>query len=118
MDRSRQTGPALEKTYQFLNWLVPTVEKFPRRQKCLLGDRIQTAALDVMDSLIEATYTKSRDRKLDKANLNIERLRFLFRLSTDLRYLDKRRYEHAARELDEIGRSIGSWRKVNRATQA
>jgi hypothetical protein len=30
MDRSRQTGPALEKTYQFLNWLVPTVEKFPR----------------------------------------------------------------------------------------
>jgi hypothetical protein len=47
----------------------------------------------------------SRDRKLDKANLNIERLRFLFRLSTHQQYLDKRRYEHAARELDEIGRS-------------
>ena len=118
MDRSRQTGPALEKTYQFLNWLVPTVEKFPRSQKFLLGDRIQTAALDVLDGLIEATYTKSRERKLEGANVNIEGLKFLLRLSTDLHYLDRRRYEHAARELDEIGRSIGSWRKANRAVQA
>ena len=34
-------GPALETMYQFLLWLVPAVEKFPRRQKFLLGDRIQ-----------------------------------------------------------------------------
>lgn len=43
-DRSRITGPALEKWYQFLRWLVPTVEKFPKAQKFTLGDRIQGGA--------------------------------------------------------------------------
>jgi|TARA_B100000315_G_scaffold223309_1_gene227993 hypothetical protein len=110
-DHARSTGPAVEKTYQFLLWLIPTVEKFPRSQKFLLGDRIQTIALDILERLIEATYTRSRARMLNQANLGIEKLRFLFRLSTDLRYLDRRRYEHAARSLDEIGRLIGGWRK-------
>ncbi len=41
---ARKTGPALEALYRFLLWLVPTVEKFPRSQKFLLGDRIQATA--------------------------------------------------------------------------
>jgi four helix bundle protein len=114
-DSSRRTGPALEAAYRFILWLVPTVEKFPRSQKFLLGDRIQGAALDVLERLIEATYTKERARLLASANLGIEKLRFLFRLATDLRYLDQRRYEHAARSLDEIGRLIGGWRKAHDA---
>ena len=54
-DRSRETGAALESHYRFLAWLIPTVERFPRRQKFLLRDRIQTPALDVPERLIEAT---------------------------------------------------------------
>ena len=46
---ARRTGPALESMYGFLLWLVPTVEKFPRRQKYLLGDRLQATALDVLE---------------------------------------------------------------------
>ena len=41
-DNARRTGPALEATYQFLLWLVPTLDKFPRQQKFVLGDRIET----------------------------------------------------------------------------
>ena len=41
-DGARQNGPALEKAYQFALWLVPTVEKFPRSQTFLLGDRLQS----------------------------------------------------------------------------
>jgi len=117
-DAARRTGPALEATYRFLLWLVPTVEKFPRSQKFLLGDRIQTTALDVLERLIEATYTKERRRLLAAANLGIEKLRFQFRLAADLRCLDQRRYEHAARSLDEIGRLIGGWRKAYDAAQS
>ena len=40
--------------YRFVLWLVPTVEKFPRRQKFLLGDRLQATALDVLERLVEA----------------------------------------------------------------
>ena len=53
-DHARQTGPALEAMDRFMLWLVPTVEKFPRSQKFLLGDRIQGTALDVSELLIEA----------------------------------------------------------------
>ena len=112
---ARETGPALESHYRFLLWLVPTVERFPRSQKFLLGDRIQSTALDVLESLIEATYTRDRSGQLAQANLGIEKLRFLFRLAHDLRCLDAQRYEHAARSLDETGRRIGAWAKTHRA---
>ena len=116
-DRARETGPALESHYRFILWLVPAVERFPRSQKFLLGDRVQGAALDILEALVEATYTKRRQAHLHRANLGLEKLRFLFRLSRDLGYLDRRRYEHAARALDETGRKIGAWRKTHRARQ-
>ena len=87
-DNARRTGPALEAHYRFLEWLIPTVEKFPRSQKFLLGDRLQQAALDVLEDLIEATYTRQRRAPLDSANLGLEKLRFFFRLGVDLKYLD------------------------------
>ena len=84
-------------TSRLVLWLVPTVEKFPRRQKFLLGDRLQATVA---------------------ANLKgIEKLRFPCRLAKDLGHLDERRYEHAARALDETGRLIGGWRKAHEAAQ-
>ena len=78
-DNSKRTGPAVEAHYQFLTWLMPTVEKFPRSHKFTIGDRIEIAALDVLEMLIEATYTRDRLQHLRQANLGIEKLRFLLR---------------------------------------
>ena len=78
-------------------WLVPTVERFPRSQKFLLGDRIQNTTLDLLDSLIEATCNRQRGPHLARANPGLEKLRFLMRLAHDLGHPDHRRYEHAAR---------------------
>jgi len=117
-DPARATGPALEAMYRFLLWLVPTIEAFPRSQKFMLGDRIQSIALAVLEALIEATYSRTRDRHLSEANLGLEKLRVLFRLAKDLRHIDVRRYEHAARTLDEVGRMVGGWIKTNRAAQS
>jgi hypothetical protein len=114
-DNARQTGPALEAHRQFLKWLVPTVEHFPRSQKFMLGDRIQGTALDVLEALIEATYTRDRRGHLARANLGLEKLRHFFRLAIELKFLDGRRYEHAARTLDEVGRLVGAWAKANAA---
>ena len=117
-DGSRVTGPALELHYRFIVWLVPTLNRFPRTQRFLLGDRIQRTALDVLESLVEATYTRRRQASLARANLGIEKLRFLLRLAHDLRHLDPRRYEYAARCLDETGRKIGAWMKAHRARKS
>ena len=40
-ENSKRTGAAIEAHYQFLMWLLPTVEKFPRSHKFTLGDRIE-----------------------------------------------------------------------------
>jgi hypothetical protein len=111
----RTVGPALEAMNGFLRWLIPTVEKFPRTQKFLLGDRIQSSALDVLERLIEATYDRDRAAALRAANLGVEKLRHLMRLAFDLKHLDERRYKCAARDLDAVGRLIGAWRKLHGA---
>jgi len=115
---ARQTGPALEAAYRMLLWLIPAVDKFPRTQKYLLGERIQRTALDLLELLIAATYSKTRQAALEQANLCIEKLRILFRLAFDLRHTDLKRYEHAARQFDDLGRLIGGWRKADRAAQS
>jgi hypothetical protein len=116
-DNSRRTGAAIEAHYQFLAWLMPTIEKFPKSHKFTIRDRIQAISFDVLEALIEATYTRERLQHLRQANLGIEKLRFLLRLATDLRLLDRRRYEHAARTLDETGRLIGGWMKAHNASK-
>jgi hypothetical protein len=104
--------------YQFLLWLIPTLEKFPRSQKFLLGDQLQRQALKVLDHLITATYTRQREGDLRAANLGLEKLRFGVRLAKDLRHLDLKAYEHAARAIDEVGRMVGGWIKADRAQHA
>ena len=37
---------------------LPTIEKFPESHKFTIGDRVQNTALDVLEALIEATYTR------------------------------------------------------------
>ena len=36
-DDARRTGPAVEAHYQLLNWLMPTIARFPREQRFLLA---------------------------------------------------------------------------------
>jgi hypothetical protein len=47
-DAARRSGAALEAMFRFIVWLIPTLDKLPRNQKFLLGDRIQATALDVL----------------------------------------------------------------------
>lgn len=49
---------AITKLYDFLFWIVPKLEKFPRSKKLIIADRIEAVLLDVLDLLIEAAYSK------------------------------------------------------------
>ena len=102
---------AITKLYDFLLWIIPKLEKFPRSQKFLLGDRIEIVLLDVLDLLIEAAYSKKKSTLLRSANLKLEKLRYLIRLSKDLKLLSLKNYELCARSIDAIGTSIGGWLK-------
>jgi hypothetical protein len=94
-------------------WYFRRVERFPRSQRFVVGDRIEVLLLDVLDMLIEARYSRAPAEHLQRANLGVERLRYLTRLSMDLQLLTRRQYAFAAEGLDEVGRQVGGWLKVS-----
>lgn len=100
---------ALDQAMLFATWLIPVIEGFPRSQRFLLGDRLQGNTLDIIEALIEATYQKQPQDTLRRVNVLLEKQRILFRLAYNLRHLDVRRYELAARKLNEIGQKVGAW---------
>ena len=106
-----RASPAIDRLMLYITWLVPVLEQFPRSQRFLLGDRLQGLALDLLEALVEAQYRKAPRGELQRANLLLEKQRLLWRVAYNLRHADVRRYEHAAREIDEIGRRIGAWLK-------
>ena len=81
--------------YQLTRWLVPALDRFPRRQEFLLGDRIRTAAPAGLETPVEATFTRNRGRLLDRGDVDLDKLRLLLRLSKELGYLDARRPSRA-----------------------
>lgn len=96
----------------FLEWLMLTTEKFPKRMRFTLTNRIDNLALDMVEKLIEAQYTRNRKRPIAEANLMLDKLRILIRISHKLRYVSHQQYEHASRRIDDIGRMLGAWGKA------
>lgn len=105
-------GPkVITSAYDFIRWAIPRIAKFPRNQKYTLGTRIEDKLIDLLGLLIEAQYSKDKIAILRKANLEIEQLRYLFRLSHDLRLINLKAYELASRYHLEIGSQVGGWLK-------
>ena len=100
---------AITRLYDFILWMIPRLEKFPRSQKFVLGDRIETLMLDILDHLIDAAYSKQKGVPLRHANLKLEKLRYLIRLARDMKLISLKSYEFSARSVDAIGRSVGGW---------
>jgi hypothetical protein len=99
------------KWMEFLEWLLPTTGKFPKSVRFSFAQRIDGLALDVVEDLIEARYRSDKRDVLKRANLRLEKLRVLLRLSHKLRFLPHDGYEHASRAINEAGRMLGGWVK-------
>lgn len=100
-------------TYDLLKYIVPQLLKFPRSQKFVLADKIQNNLTHVLELLIEAYYTGRAEKGgiLKRANIELEKLRYLLRLAYDLRCINARRYEYTQLKVDEIGKQVGAWLK-------
>jgi len=61
--------------------------KFPRNHRFVLGERIERNLYDLLETLIQAKYTRQRQPLLERANLMLEILRFQMRLAKDLQCL-------------------------------
>lgn len=108
---SQDELPIFVKWMDFVEWLLVTTGKFPKTARFSFAQRIEGLALDVVEDLVEARYSRDKQAILKRANLRLEKMRVLLRLSHKLHYLSTTGYEHTAKSLTEVGRMLGGWMK-------
>ena len=96
---------------EFLEWLL-TTDKFPKKVRFTLSNWIDNLALDFVEHVIDAQYTRDRKIPIRKANLILDKLRILLRIAHKLTFLPHKQYEYANRQIDEVGRMLGAWGKA------
>jgi hypothetical protein len=92
--------------------MIQKIDKFPRSQRFVLGDRLENLLLDILDLLIEANYSQDKVPILRAVNLKLEKGRYLIRIAKELRLININGYEFSARSVNEIGRMVGGWIKA------
>ena len=101
----------LTKLQDLLLYLIPQLNKFPRDQKFVLGDRIETKVLDVQECCLRAYYGRDKRTHLLEANLQLEVTRHLVRLAHGLHLFSHHTYGVISEKTDIVGRMIGGWVK-------
>jgi len=107
----KEDYPLFVKWLDATDWILDTIEKYPKSVRFTISGRIGNITLDVMEGIIEAIYTKDRTHILERLNLDIEKLRVMFRISYKRKYTSGRQYEHVSELLDDTGKMLGGWKK-------
>ena len=102
------------RTFDFLSWLLPTTEHFPRAYRHTFTRRLLDAAFDLRERLEEANHRQGRFRieRLKLADEALERVRVYLRLALKWGWLSPGQYHHVAEMVTEIGRLLGGWLKA------
>ena len=103
---------AVGKAYDFVLWLLPKVENFPRTHRFTVGERLTTHGLDLLTALVEAAYARQKGELLEQASRKVNSTRYLLRMAKDLKLMSIDAYGFSAEKLDEIGRMVGGWSKA------
>lgn len=100
-----------EKMYEFNLWLFPMVQKFPKSQRFVLGQQIESLALRVTMGIMRANIEREKRPHLRMVSVELDMLKVLIRMAHDLRFMSTRQYEHASVHIAEVGRLLGGWMK-------
>lgn len=109
--------PIFTRTFDFLTWLLPATNHFPRAHRHTFTQRLLDAAFDLRERLEEANLRRgpARLERLQLADEALSRVRVYLRLAWRWQWLSSGQYEHVAAMVAEIGRLLGGWRKQTQA---
>lgn len=99
------------KTYEYMFWLKPSVERFVRVHRYSLGVELKASALRLLRFIIQANYAEIKTELVAKALVEHEVQRVFLRLAHDYKLLSPRQFAYASAKLDEIGRLLRGWAK-------
>ena len=103
-----------QKTYDFVLWLYPIINRIPKSHRLVLGKHLEELAISLLLFVIKANKTKDQSRLSLQLQISdeLDCLRILFRLAKDLRFISVKQYTIGAEKINEIGRMLSAWMKV------
>ena len=103
-----------KKIYDLILLIYQYVKLFPKQDKFILGERIENAAIDLLETTIKANQLTNKVSFLLDVSTKLDILRVYIRLAKDLHLLDLKKYETASIHITEIGKMIGGWIKYEK----
>jgi four helix bundle protein len=95
-------------------WLFEKVNTFPKKQRFVLGERIENSTLDCIRLIIEANEARSPQvilEKLHNLNIELEVLRSLLRIALEMHFIKASSLGYITAQIDEIGKMRSGWAK-------
>jgi len=107
--------PIVLKAADFYQELYLKIEKMPKKDKYILGEKLSLTTLDLMELLLMAGNSNNQKEKkslLLKASIKLDLLKILIRLAEEIKAMPTKHYLSLQERLQEIGRMLGGWIKA------
>jgi hypothetical protein len=108
----------IKRGYDFSKWLLQHTGKFPKSYRFSVAVKLENGILDFIELATVANMRKDKLPLLRQADEKLARLRLLFRLSYEMRFINLKSYEHGSKQINELGRLLGGWMKNPGASPA
>jgi len=108
----------IKRGYDFSKWLLQHTGKFPKSYRFSVAVKLENGILDFIELATVANMRKDKLPLLRQADEKLARLRLLFRLSYEMRFINLKSYEHGSKQINELGRLLGGWMKMPGASPA
>ena len=107
-----QEPPIFTASYDLARRIFQETMGFPKSQRFVIAQRLQNAALDVLQGVVSAYTKREKKASLEQASEALEQVRILIRLAHDLGFLPQKKADPIQQSVDEIGRMLGGWIKA------
>ncbi|MFA5432780.1 MAG: diversity-generating retroelement protein Avd [Candidatus Paceibacterota bacterium] len=102
-----------QKTYDFMLYMYPMVNKFPKSQRFVLAQHIENITLEILEKIIEINSCDIKEKRdlVRKIDINVDKLKILFRLAKELKFINIKRYGIISEKIIELGKLTKGWQK-------
>ncbi len=102
-----------QKTYDLTLWTYPMVNKFPKNQRFVLGQRIENLLILILRKIIQANKERGEARAENTKQISdiLDELFVMVRLAKDLRFVSIAKYGIFSEKANEIGKLLYGWQK-------
>ncbi len=91
-----------QKAYAYFVWLFPLIGKFPKNQRFVLGQHIESECLSLLQTIVKFQISKTKREFITPIQLHFDMLHIYMRLAKDLHFISVKQYSVNVEKLNEL----------------